>query len=565
MGSSYQYPYATVLLVTTDASGNTYVAGAVTSAGLPTTPGVVQSQYAGGICDVLYEIACPNVFIGKFNSSGALLFLTYLGGQYAVIPSGLAVDQSGNIYIGVAANGVSYVTRLSPNGSGLGWLTFVGAGTSPQLALAPDGSLLCLAATGGPVTLTRLSTSSGQSLASATLPAGSQAIALAPDGSVYIGGVPYSAVTPTPGAWQTTYNGGTDGFVLKMNPSLSGLAWLTYVGGSGMSSQPDSQVTLLQAAPDGGVWVSGSTYESDFPVLPGALQTHLSPGKPQSGSGFLVHLSADGSQALASTYLPAPGASLALDSSGDVVFSSTQQGFQPTPGAEVPCEMPGSAVTGFFGKIDPAGQHLLWGTGSGPAIPIGPVTVDKNGNAIAAGNVPGDGDVTLTDMTTMPGPPRLVGSCIGQAGNPFLPGPLAPGEIISIYGAGFGPQQGVTAEPSGDQYSTELGGVQVLVEGTPVPLLYVSSAQINLVAPYLLYGRSAAHIKIVTAGATSDEAVLGVRQAMPEIFTNSAGDAVINQDGSVNDANHPAHIGDTVSMYISGAWTDVTAARSGRR
>jgi uncharacterized protein (TIGR03437 family) len=337
-----------------------------------------------------------------------------------------------------------------------------------------------------------------------------------------------------------------------MNPSLSGFAWLTYVGGSGMSSQLESQVTLLQVAPDGSVWVSGSTYESDFPVLPGALQTQRSGGQTQSG--FLVHLSADGSKALASTYLPAPVASLALDSSGDIVFSSTQQGFQATPGAELPCEIPGGGVdVGFFGKIDPAGQHLLWGTGSGPSVPIGPVTVDKNGNAVAAGNVPGDGDVTLTEMTTVPGPPRLVGSCIGQTGSPYLPGPLAPGEIISIYGAGFGPQQGVGAELSGDQFSTELGGVQVLVEGTPAPLLYVSSAQINFAAPYLLYGRTAAHIKIVAANAASDEVVLGVRQAMPEIFTNSAGDAIINQDGTVNDVNHPAHIGDTVSMYISGA------------
>lgn len=546
-GGSFSYPYPTVLLITTDASGNTYVAGAVASAGLPTTPGVVQPQYKGGTCYVATpgEGPCPNAFIAKFNSSGTLLFLTYLGGEYASIPSGLAVDQAGYIYIGIAANGISYVTRLSPRGTGLSWLTEVGANTEPQLALTPDGSLLCLAG----LTLTKFSTSSGQPLSSFMAPAGSQAIAGAPDGSVYIGGQAYTSLLPTPGAWQTTLTAGVDGFVAKLNPSLSGFAWLTYAG---------SPVNLLRAAPDGSVWATGGTTDPDFPVLPGAWQTHLSGGDTQSG--FLVHLSADGSKALASTYLPAPIASLALDSFGDVVFSSTQQDFEPTPGAQWPCEMPGSLNAGFLGKIDPPGQHLLWGTGAGPAVPIGPATIDANDDAVAAGHVPGvpvnslgAGDVILTAMTTVPGPSRLVSSCIGQAGFPYLPGPLAPGEIVSIYGAGFGPQQGVSAQPSGHQFGTELGGVQVLVEDTPVPLLYVSAAQINFVAPFLLYGRSAAHIKIVTADGTSDEVVLGVTQAIPEILTNSSGDAIINQDGTINDFNHPAHIGDAVSMYISGA------------
>jgi trimeric autotransporter adhesin len=182
------------------------------------------------------------------------------------------------------------------------------------------------------------------------------------------------------------------------------------------------------------------------------------------------------------------------------------------------------------------------------------VAVDSNGNAIAAGNLPGQGDITLTSLTTVPGPPRLVETCIAQSTFPSLAAePLAAGELFSIYGAGFGPVKGVTAQPSGNTIGTQLGGVQVLIEDTPAPLLYVSSAQINLVAPYLLNGRTAAHIKIVTANTTSNEVVLGVRPAMPEIFENSAGDvALLNQDGEVNGPNNPAHIGDTVSMFVSG-------------
>jgi hypothetical protein len=73
------FPNPTVQLLVTDASGNTYVAGAVTSGGLPVTPGVVQTNYEGGICDLGggYESPCPNVFLAKLNLTFANV--TYAG------------------------------------------------------------------------------------------------------------------------------------------------------------------------------------------------------------------------------------------------------------------------------------------------------------------------------------------------------------------------------------------------------------------------------------------------------------------------------------------------------
>jgi uncharacterized protein (TIGR03437 family) len=453
------------------------------------------------------------------------------------------VDPSGNIYVGIVAGelgGESWVAKLSPKGTGIGWVTFL-SGTLLQLALAPDGSLDCLTQveSGQGAALTKLS-ASGQSLATASVPSLAQALAVGADGSVYIGGQNYgSGLIATPGAWQTT---SSSGFLAKMNPSLSGFAWLTFV---------DGNVSLIHPALDNSLWISGATSDLNFPVLPSALQPQLS--SSGNGNGFLVDLSADGSKALASTYLPGSPTSLALDSSGNVIFGALYQtGFQATPGAQWPCPQPKSAL-GFFGKIDAAGQHLLWGTWSGPSIPVGPAAVDKNGNALVVGNFAGGENITLAALTTLPGPPRLVSTCIGQAAYPYMFGPLAPGEIISIYGAGFGPQQGVSAQPTGNTIGTELGGVQVLIEDTPAPLLYVSAAQINLVAPYLLDGRTAAHIKIVTTDATSNEVVLGVQPSAPEIFESQPGTAaLLNQDGTVNGPNNPMHIGDTVALFVSG-------------
>ena len=587
-GNGYgQYTIPTVTALATDASGNSYIAGAVDSNGLPATPGVVQAKYTGGTCNFGsgFSGPCPNPFVAKFTSAGALVFLTYLAGTGSNVPTGLAVDASGNIYVGGQTNAPNspgsdnastFVTKLSANGSAIIWSTTL-AGALLQLAIAPSGSLYCLTLAGEVTAALTQLTLAGQSAATVSLPSGTQALSVGASGSVFVGGdTQGDDITPTQGAWISADNGASEGFVAEMNASLSGFAWLTFVGGNGMDSAPTDSLNLFQSASDGSIWVSGSTTESTFPVLAGAYQSQLSP--VSAASGYLVHLSSDGSKALASTYLPTPIASMALDGSSNVILSQASGvfpgvqyvNFQATPGAQWPCQQPvpgdpvGAGFMGFFGEIDSAGQRLLWGTWTGPSVPIGPAAAALNGNPIVAGNVPGSNNVTLTAMTTAPGP-TLVETCIAQSGSPYVAsGLLAPGEIFSIYGAGFGPAQGVAAQPSGNAIATELGGVQVFVEDTPLPLLYVSSAQINLVAPYLLTGRTAAHIRIVTADATSNEVVLGVRPAAPEIFESQPGTAaILNQDGTVNSQNNPAHIGDTVAMFVSGVGQTMPAGVDG--
>jgi hypothetical protein len=50
-----------------------------------------------------------------------------------------------------------------------------------------------------------------------------------------------------------------------------------------------------------------------------------------------------------------------------------------------------------------------------------------------------------------------------SSGLPLFAGAACRGEVVSIYGAGFGPQQGVAAKPSGNSIATELAGVQVVI------------------------------------------------------------------------------------------------------
>jgi uncharacterized protein (TIGR03437 family) len=561
-------PLPAVTAVATDPSGNIYVTGTVDSNGLAATPGVVQSANAGGTC-VYYVVfpynmaECSDAFIAKFNSTGALVFLAYLGGSGADVPNSIVTDASGDIYVAgtttstnfplagtpyrpALTNGGTFIAELSSDGTKLIWSTVLN-GNLLQLTRAPDGSLYDLAqiSASNPVaTLTKLS-ASGQLLASGSVPANTIAIAVGPDGSLYAGGFSTSAtdVPATPGAWQTSFNGFTDGFVGKMNPGLSGFTWVTLVATHG-GSHDTTSVNLMQAAPDGSVWFYGTT-SAAIAVTTGAPQ----PPPTAGGAPYLVHLSADGSKALAAVYLPAQLASFALDSSGDVVFSTLGGGaFEATPGSPWPCMQ--QKLNGIIGKFDSTAQSVVWSTWTGPSVPFGPVSAMSGGVAAAGADL--QGDVTMSAMSTTPGAPRLVSSCIAEAGIPFASGPLTPGQVFSIYGAGLGPEQGVSAQPSGNSIATNLAGVQVTIEGTPAPLLYVSAAQINAIAPYSLTGVTSAHIQVVTSAATSNELSLAVQPAAPEIFVNSSGLAIVNQDGTLNSQDHPAHFGDTVSMWVSG-------------
>ena len=138
----------------------------------------------------------------------------------------------------------------------------------------------------------------------------------------------------------------------------------------------------------------------------------------------------------------------------------------------------------------------------------------------------------------------------------FVDTGLAPGLIFSISGSGLGPAVGKTlALDSTGKISTSLGGIQVLVNNTPAPLLYVSATQINAVAPYEIANAvgQRVNVQVVTAGVpgpTIADLVVSTAPAMFNIGNNQA--AVINQDGTVNGPNNPAVRGTYISIYATG-------------
>lgn len=135
---------------------------------------------------------------------------------------------------------------------------------------------------------------------------------------------------------------------------------------------------------------------------------------------------------------------------------------------------------------------------------------------------------------------------------------VAPGEIVSLFGTNMGPAIGVGL-PSTDKTSiaNTLGGVQVLFDGNPVPMIYASATQINAIAPVGLAGKQSTQVTVTYQGMTSNALTVPVQPAMPGIFaadgSGTGGGAILNQDYSLNARLNPAARGSVVAIYLTGA------------
>jgi uncharacterized protein (TIGR03437 family) len=160
--------------------------------------------------------------------------------------------------------------------------------------------------------------------------------------------------------------------------------------------------------------------------------------------------------------------------------------------------------------------------------------------------------VTLT-VTSAPPPSQtvLVNAATQQ------PGAISPGEIVTIYGTNIGPVTAVnlTLNPNGT-VSDNIGNTQVMFDGIPAPLIYVSATQINLIVPYEMAGRFQTSIGVVRGGVTSNVLQLRVADTSPGIFTSDSSGhgqgAILNQNSTFNGPGAGAAKGSVISIYATG-------------
>jgi uncharacterized protein (TIGR03437 family) len=178
----------------------------------------------------------------------------------------------------------------------------------------------------------------------------------------------------------------------------------------------------------------------------------------------------------------------------------------------------------------------------------------------------GYGDLALADATNRvafyyPGLQALNGAS-------FLANrPLAPGLLASLCSAGsacdpsaripiFGSSTGSSLSPP---LPVTLGDVQVLVNGTPAPLMYVSPAQINFMVPVAAPPAGTVDVQVIQAS-TGRVLASGTPQMnaySPGIFmldfaSRNRQAAVVNQDNTLNSATNCAPRGSWIEIFATG-------------
>lgn len=540
--------------------GSVYVAGYTDSPDFPITPGAFQRFFQSGG-------AYPDGFLLRLAPAGdSIVYSSYIGSDGADRVDALAVDSAGSVYLaGTSDSDRWLVTPGAPQASCPGY------GDGVFLAkLAPTGSLQYLSRLCG----------SGHDEAAG--------LAIDTQGRLYLVGTTSSPDFPTSVDALKSHNDGlgTDGFLTVVAPDGRSLLFSTYLGGTF-----DDGATGVAVDPSGRIWVTGYTVSPDFPITPGAPQpTHATGGF--SSDAFLAQISLAPARLVFSTFIGGSGDDIPLTlhyapGSGRIFLgghtTSDDLPFRPEP-----C-WPGyrGGRDGFVVWLDP--DQASWGgfylggrnadqvndlkvyqqrlyVAGQSSSPDFPVTVNGFGSLGGAWPAGTDGFLAVVNLGSQTAIPCVAPSGVVNAAS-FLPGPVAPGELVTIFGAGFGQGPGQSFSLVNGRVPTELAGVRVLFDGIAAPLLYVSPYQINLVVPYGVAGRERVTVEVELQGRSALRFPWPVAAASPAVFTlNAAGTgpgAVLNQDNTVNTPDNPAARGSVVQIYAHGQGQTIPAGIDG--
>jgi hypothetical protein len=119
-------------------------------------------------------------------------------------------------------------------------------------------------------------------------------LTIGPDGLLYLTGYTTSTNFPMSGGGVSAALSGTqDAFVVKIYPSLDGLIYSTYLGGT------DVETANAIAVDTNGIYITGTTKSTDFPVSGSTIQSATGGGY----DAFITKLDTGGAAIVYSTYL----------------------------------------------------------------------------------------------------------------------------------------------------------------------------------------------------------------------------------------------------------------------
>jgi Tol biopolymer transport system component len=312
--------YDRITAIATDASKAIYVCGQTESADFPLAVGLSRAAAAR-----------RDDFVAKLSPDGSsLVYSAFFPAKYIGFVR-LAVDASGSVYLvgttdtrffpvknafqakpGGYDDG--FIVKLKPNGRAIDYASYIGGSNNDY----------------------------------------AHCVAVDAKGYAYVGGQTGSYNLPIKKAFQKTYEGYDDGYLLKVAPDGRSLVFATYFGGS-----LSDVITGIGLSPDGAITIGGDTYSRDLPTK-NPFQKHIN----GSADLFLAQFSPDGQNLAFSTYLGGRRwdqlMGLAVDPTGQIVATGFTDGFFPVKNP-VQAERKGGRE-GVVAQLSADGRKLLFAT-----------------------------------------------------------------------------------------------------------------------------------------------------------------------------------------------------------
>ncbi len=317
-GPNYDRAYA----IEVDDQGYVYVGGRAGD-GFPTTPGVLQTTFAGDTNPGAY--GTQDGFVAKLTPDGSqVVWATYFGGPGSDFNRDIDIDDSGNVYLGVAGanqdnphitpgafdtvrNGSdAMIAKINANATTVLFASYLGGSTNdggaPTVRVDADNNVYHLMATdaddapatptsyqparggGIDVVLTKFDTNGTYLWGTYFGGSGNEGmethhLAIDPFGNPVIATYTTSNNLPTNASVvQPSYGGNGDFFIARLTANGTSLLGVTYLGGSGNDGVEG--VTIDEA---GDIYVSGATNSLNFPTTLNAYQGSLAGGSDMIG------------------------------------------------------------------------------------------------------------------------------------------------------------------------------------------------------------------------------------------------------------------------------------------
>ncbi len=571
-----------------DSAGNLYIADQWNSLVLKVSPGGTVINLAG-------------TGTAGFSGDGGPAASAQLNA-----PRGVAVDAGGNLYIADALNNrirkVSsdgIITTLAGNGS-LGYSGDGGLAVNAQLSgprgLAVDGNGNLFIADFDNNTVRKISASG-----IITTVAGNGVAGFSGDGFA-------ATKAQLNGPWGVAVDHAGNLFIADSannrvrKVSSSGI--ISTVAGNGTAPEPSFNPMPVG---DGGPAISSELSSPLGVTVDASGNLYIADSgdnvvRKVSATGIITTFIGGGLSGHGAPMLPV---SIAIDGSGNLFMTTELVGpiVKVSPEGMISNTIYGKAAFGLLVAVDGAGDVFFGGGGcstigkvsangsltriagtcttgdswysgdSGPGLDavfggdsqrgqLGPLglAVDAAGNVYVADT--GNNAIRRLQPTSHP---LLIGAVVDAASETAIP--VSPGKIVTIYGAGLGPDQLVLFQVSNGSIGPQLAGTSVSFNGVAAPVIYSSATQVAAIVPYEVSG-GAAQVIVTYKGQSSPPFTVPIAASAPALFTlneSGAGQAAaINADGTANTAANPVKIGGYISLYATGEGQTSPAGTDGK-